>query len=368
VSADEDRDPGDAGGAGVERLEGELTLRSSFEVFPAANGDWFLLRPGGGSEFVIRRPAAPDRRLLERLAAGETISAEPADRQRLAPLIACGAVVAPPDLSPLLPAERARFARQLPYLAELGDAAALQRRLRAARIVVLGCGGLGTWAIGALACAGIGRFVLVDPDVVATSNLNRQILYHPGNVGQAKVDAAKAWIRSFDPDIDVEAVAERVESAADVARHVRGADLLIQAADWPPYELGRWVNRACLDAGVPHITSAQQPPLLRVGPTYGAGGRPCFACHETQIRREFPFYDELTEHRRRHGADATTLGPASGVVGTLVAQEAMHILVGAGPVATAGCALLLDMHTLAMRRAVVVGDPDCRECAVRRAR
>jgi bacteriocin biosynthesis cyclodehydratase domain-containing protein len=368
VSADERRDPRDAPGAGGQRLEGELSLRGAFELFPAASGDWFLLRPGGGTEFVIRRPAAPDQRLLERLAAGDSIRAGPADRQRLAPLVECGAVVPRPDLSALDPGDRERFARQLPYLAELGDPAALQRRLRDACVVVLGCGGLGTWAIGALACAGVGRLVLVDPDTVALSNLNRQVLFRAADVGQLKVEAAARWVRAFDPAIAVEAVARRVESPADLSDHLAGADALVQAADWPPYELGRWVNRACLAAGVPHITAAQQPPLLRIGPAYGGRGRPCFACHETQIRREYPRYDELTEHRRRHGTDATTLGPASGIVGTLLAQEIMHLLLGVDRPATTGTALLLDLRTLELRREAVTPDPECAVCGSREDR
>src|SRR5439155_22631271 len=97
----------------------------------------------GGAGTGNRPPAAPARRWLERLAGG-SIRAGPADRQRLAPLIACGAVVPRPDLSSLDADDRERFARQLPYLAELGDPARLQRRLRAASVVVLGCGGLGT--------------------------------------------------------------------------------------------------------------------------------------------------------------------------------------------------------------------------------
>jgi bacteriocin biosynthesis cyclodehydratase domain-containing protein len=166
----------------------------------------------------------------------------------------------------------------------------------------------------------------------------------------------------------VAAIAQRIDSPAQLGEHLAGTDALVQAADWPPYELGRWVNRACLAARVAHITAAQQPPLLRIGPAYGPRGQPCFACHETQVRRHFPLYDELADHRRRHGADATTLGPASGVVGTLIAQEVMHLLVGAEPIATAATAVLLDMGTLQMRREAVETDPECPECGGREDR
>jgi bacteriocin biosynthesis cyclodehydratase domain-containing protein len=311
---------------------------------------------------VIRRPDPSDRRLLERLTAGGVVP-DADEAARLAPLVAAGLVVPRADLSTLAADDRERFARQLPYLSELGDPAALQRALREATVVVLGCGGLGTWALGGLACAGVGRLVLIDPDAVERSNLNRQLLYREADVGRAKVDAAADWVRSFDSRIAVEPVRARIESPGDLAPHLAGAGFLVQAADWPPYELGRWVNDACLAAGVPHITAAQQPPLLRIGPTYGAAGRPCFACHEQQVRAAFPLYDALAEHRRRAGADATTLGPASGIVGALIAQEVMHgLLTGTGGLATAGTAVLLDLRTLELRRERVLADPGCPAC------
>ena len=103
-----------------------------------------------------------------------------------------------------LPRElRERFDRQLPYFAEAGEPAAAQRRLAGSTVVVLGCGGLGTWALGALASAGVGRFVLVDDDTVELSNLNRQILYGVDDLGAAKVERAAAWLARFDPGAEV---------------------------------------------------------------------------------------------------------------------------------------------------------------------
>jgi molybdopterin-synthase adenylyltransferase len=326
------------------------------ELFPTRDGDVYLLRPGE-PDVVVRRPSAEDRVLLARLSAGPVPLSE-AERAR--PLIDAGAVIdwTEPAVDAL---DAERFARQLPYLTERFGPEA-QRRLRDARVVVLGCGGLGTWIAGALASAGVGHFVLVDDDTVSLSNLNRQILYRERDAGRAKVEAAQAWIGAFDSRIEVTARRARVRGADDVRGVLGGADLLVLAADWPPHELGRWVNAACVAARVPFVTAGQQPPLLKAGPTYIPGRTACFACHEAWLSQQAPLYAELAEHRRSAPSDAITLGPASALVGALVATDAMHLLAGAELPATAGAALLIDMPTLRIRREEIDRRPGCAAC------
>ena len=339
-------------------------LRPSIEPFFAASGDVYLLRPGTRDEHVVRAPSDEDRALLRRLAR-EPVAAPvgSAIESRIAPLIEARVVVPEPTSPPLDPSDAERFDRQLPYLAELGDPRDVQRRLRAARVVLLGCGGLGTWALGALASVGIGGFLLIDHDTIELSNLNRQVLYGEADLGQPKVDVAAAWLRRFDASLEVLTLSRRVESAADLADAVTGADALVLVADWPPYELARWVNEACLAHDVPFITAGQQPPLLKVGPTYIPGLGACLACHESGVRRDFPLYDQLVEERRRNPPAATTLGPASGIIGTLLALEVMHLIAAAEPPATHDRALLLDMRTLETRWERIVRDPACAACA-----
>jgi bacteriocin biosynthesis cyclodehydratase domain-containing protein len=263
---------------------------------------------------------------------------------------------------PLDPGDAERFARQLPYFAEHGDPAAAQRRLMAARVVVLGCGGLGTWVLGALAGAGVRRFVLVDDDLIELSNLNRQILYGVDDIGRPKAERAAEWLRRFEPRAELELVQRRMRSAADLYAILDGADALVHAADWPPYEILRWADEACRSAGVPYITAGQVPPVLKIGPTYVPGRSACFACQELATREAYPLYAELAAHRRDHETAATTLGPASGVVGTLLAMEVMHLLLGSQPPATEGRALLVDMRTLETRWETVERRADCPAC------
>jgi molybdopterin-synthase adenylyltransferase len=123
------------------------------------------------------------------------------------------------------------------------------------------------------------------------------------------------------------------------------------------------VNQACLAEGVPFITAGQQPPLVKIGPTYIPGRGACLACHETVVRRGFPLYDELADYRRRDPPPATTLGPASGLVGTLLGLEVMHLLASSNPPATHDRALLIDIGTLVTRWESIERDPDCAYCA-----
>lgn len=335
----------------------------------AADGSLLLAR-AGGDDLVVHDPDPADRRLLELLATGvhggrglaaELALAPSLVAAKLAALLAADAITAAPLSPPLGELDAERFSRQLPYLAELGDEHELQRSLARARVVVVGCGGLGTWTVAALASAGVRRFTLVDDDAVELSNLNRQILFGEADVGTPKVAASAAWLRAFDARIEADAQRRRVDGPDAARAVVEGADALVLAADTPPYLLGRWINAACVERRVPFISAGQLPPLLRVGPLYVPGETACFACHERQLRRESAAYDDYVRQQQSAPPRGATLGPASGIVGTLLALDLMHALLGVAP-ASAGCALVVDMRTLALRREPVARDSACPVC------
>jgi bacteriocin biosynthesis cyclodehydratase domain-containing protein len=354
-----------APGAGGRRWR----LRASVEPIVGRDGALYLAR-AGDDDLIVPRPAAIDAELLARLAAGEPTAAElaealelplPVVADKLAALDAAGVLVAAPTAPPLEPADAARYGRQLPWLAELGDERALQRRLGRARVAVIGCGGLGCWALAGLLAAGVRHLRLVDDDVVELSNLNRQILYGPGDLGAPKVRAAASWLRAYDPAAQIEPRRVRVDSAAAAVTAVAGMDAVLLVADTPPYELARWVNTACVAARIPFMTAGQHPPLLRIGPLYRPGSTACFTCHERAARRASADYDGYVAHAGAHPARGATLGPASGIIGTTLASELVHLLLGADP-ATAGTALLFDLRTLGVRREPIARDPRCPEC------
>jgi bacteriocin biosynthesis cyclodehydratase domain-containing protein len=335
-------------------------LRPTFELFPAADGDLYLLQ-AGGRPVVVRRPTTQDRQLLEMLD-GDGLLVEPQGEvsERLRALRDVGVVV--PDREVVLAGEdAARFDRQLGYLAEFGDPGDVQRRLRSATVAVLGCGGVGTWALGALAGLGVGRVVLIDDDVVDLSNLNRQVLYRRADVGSRKVQRAAAWLHAFDRSIDVEMVPQRVTGPDMLEQTLPTCDLLIMAADSPPHDLPRWVNLVAVAREMPFATAGLQAPLVRIGPTYWPGRGPCYLCHETQMRREFPLYAELTEHQNRHPPRPITTGPGAGIVGSLIANEALNLL-AAGRPATLDKAVIVDLRDLEVRSEGVLRDPSCAAC------
>ena len=208
------------GGAGLV-----YALRASVEVLAAPDGKVYLLRPGT-SDLVVPEPDPTDRALLDALvepsgveALATMTAADPiAIQEKLDALDAVEVLTSwPADTPPLGDDVAERFDRQLPYLAEFGAPAERQRALGDATVAIIGCGGLGTWALGGLACAGIGSFVLVDDDTVEPSNLNRQVLYVEEDIGRAKVEHAGAWLRRFAPTADVPTFRQRIRSVEDVA-------------------------------------------------------------------------------------------------------------------------------------------------------
>jgi bacteriocin biosynthesis cyclodehydratase domain-containing protein len=333
---------------------------------------------GTGADFEITEATAAERTVIERLSQGwwaedqlrEAVRQRGGPQSEVAP---CLAALEEHDLLERLRdegllsvSEAERFDRQLIYwadLAEAGDSAPrIQRRVGDSTVVVLGCGGLGSWAAAALVCAGVGSMTLIDDDRVERSNLNRQLLFGECDVGRPKVECAAHSLRRHRVDVNVEAIADRVDGPEDLRDVLNGADVLIQTADWPPFLLPRWVNRACIDANVPYITAAQFLPRVRIGPTVVPGQSACWECLERQTRTEHPRYAEMAEGPPRPSTSAT-LGPASGLVGSLVAMEVLHLLTGSVRPATVDAALVVDLRSLGATWERVVRDPRCPECA-----
>jgi bacteriocin biosynthesis cyclodehydratase domain-containing protein len=350
------------------------SLRETVEAFPSGDGSIYFLRGGPRAEQVIEKPTAADRALLELLHAPHTLDqlraavpGEPVEAL-LADLRGLGLVREDSGRPLPLPAEAlARYDRQLPYFATAtgGDeaAAAAQRRLLDASVCVVGCGGLGSWTAAALVCAGVGRLVLVDDDTVALSNLNRQLLFRHSDLGRLKVDAAAEALRAFDPALEVETHRRRVACVADVVAIAGGSDLVVATADSPPYAIARWINAAALELGIPHVSAAQFPPFVRVGPLFVPGVTGCEHCQEIAARREFPDYEALVSYRERDPRTAATLGPLSALVGSVLATDVMHLLSGVATPATQGHAIVIDARDLSVTKEPVPREPDCPVCA-----
>lgn len=247
--------------------------------------------------------------------------------------------------SPLAPDELLRYARHL-TLPEVGVAG--QEKLRAARVLLVGAGGLGSPAALYLAAAGIGTLGIVDADVVDASNLQRQILHDTASVGTPKVDSAAARLRGLNPFTTIEPIAERL--TARNARAIIGRfDLVLDGSDnFPTRYL---VNDACILEGRPLVYGS----IFRFEgqlSLFGVPGGPCYRCLFAE-----PPAPELVPSC----VEAGVLGVLPGIVGTLQALEALKWILGIGESA-AGRLILVDALRLRTRELAVARDPACAVC------
>lgn len=213
-----------------------------------------------------------------------------------------------------------RYARQLRAIGPVAHA-----RIRAAKVLVVGLGGLGCPAATYLAGAGVARLGLVDHDLVEESNLHRQPLYTTADVGRSKVEAARTRLAALNPDVTFASIKRQVKSsnAADI---VQGWDLVLDCTD--SMEARYALSDACLAAGIPLIQGGVAGQEGQVAILCGRDG-PCYRClHATS--QEGPAC-----------ADEGVLGPLPGVVGSVQALWSLQLL-GAGPGASQGQLLIID--------------------------
>ncbi len=245
-----------------------------------------------------------------------------------------------------------RFARQI-IVPEIGGAG--QVALAAARVTLVGLGGIGAPVLQYLAGAGVGHLRLIEPGDVETSNLQRQTIYTVRDVGHAKAVAARRWLANFDGELKVELIDQRIE-AANAAALLGTPDLVIDGTDNFATRLA--VSDACVTLGVPLLTAA-------VGRFQGqvaafAGHLPGQACYRCFVGDAFDADDCDT------CADDGMLGAMAGWAGTFAALQAMRVLL-AGTAALGdpqwGNLHLLDGLKPAMRTITIAKDPACRGCS-----
>lgn len=235
-----------------------------------------------------------------------------------------------------------RYARHL-VLVEVGGPG--QQRLKAARVGLIGLGGVGAPAALYLAAAGIGTLRLIDDDTVALSNLQRQIAFDVADIGRPKVEAGAEALTALNPHVRVEPFAGRL-TVATAARLVEGCDVVVDGTD--DFETRFAVNAACMAARIPLVSGA----LGRWNGQVGVfTGRPCYRCL-------VPGAPPEAETCARVGV----IGALAGVVGSMVALETIKLIAGAGQ-PLAGRLLIYDGLAGTARTVTVAADPDCPVCA-----
>lgn len=255
------------------------------------------------------------------------------------------ATVPPPAFSP---EEIRRYARHL-ILPEVGPEG--QARLKAARVLAVGAGGLGSPVALYLAAAGVGTIGLVDFDVVDESNLHRQVLYGSSDIGRPKLDAAVERLREANPHVRVEPFPVRLTSAN--ALEIVGAfDVVADGTDnFPTRYL---VNDACVLTGRPNAFASVYR-FEGQASVFAARGGPCYRC----LYAEPPPPDLVPSC-----ADAGVLGILPGLLGLIQATETLKLILGIGE-PLIGRLLLLDALGMRTREMRIKRDPACAVCGER---
>ena len=254
----------------------------------------------------------------------------------------------PQSAAPLTAEEIARYKRHL-VLHEVGGAG--QQKLKAARVLVVGAGGLGSPLILYLAAAGVGTIGVIDDDAVSISNLQRQVIHDTGAVGRPKTASAAERLKAVNPHVRVVPYAERL-TAGNAMRLFADYDLVADGSD--NFSTRYLVNDACYFARRPLVTAALGPfdgylSTYRAFET-GPDGNP------------YPSYRCVFPEAPPPGtvpncSEVGILGAVAGVMGTLMAVEVLKEIVGIGET-MAGRMLIYDARATSFTTVKIAWDPD----------
>ena len=226
-----------------------------------------------------------------------------------------------------------------------------QRRLLAARVLLVGAGGLGSPIAMYLAASGVGQLVLADFDVVELSNLQRQILHTSKDIGRAKVESGQDTLQALNPDVEIITI-NRVfdEDDDELATEVEKADVVVDGTD--NFETRFALNRACVATRTPLVSGA----ALRTDGQVTVfdprdPGSPCYRCLYTEDSAE-----------GEACSDVGVFSPLLGIIGSIEAAETIKILINAGDTLT-GRVIVIDVMSMEWRALKLRKDPGCPVCS-----
>ncbi|MFL9842345.1 molybdopterin-synthase adenylyltransferase MoeB [Sphingomonas sp. ST-64] len=243
-------------------------------------------------------------------------------------------------------AELERYARHI-VLPEIGGAG--QAALKAARVLVVGAGGIGSPALQYLAAAGVGRITVVDDDRVDLSNLQRQTIFATPDAGRFKADAAASRAEAINPHIEVDARQIRLDGG-NVDEYVQGSGVILDGTD--SFETRLLVADAALRHRVPLVSAAVGRFEGQLGVFRGwEADKPCYRC----------FVGGDPETAGINCAEQGVLGALTGIMGSLAALEVIRAVHPFGE-DSAGKLLLVDTLALRFRTLALPKDPGCLAC------
>ena len=255
--------------------------------------------------------------------------------------------VPPPEpVGPFSSGELDRYARHI-VLHEIGGMG--QRKMKAAKVLVVGAGGLGSPSLLYLAAAGIGTIGVIDDDTVSNSNLQRQIIHADARIGMPKVFSAEAAMKALNPYVVVQPYNRRL-TAEDAEALFRDYDLILDGSD--NFDTRDLVNAAAVQAKKPLISAAISQWEGQIGLYDPARDTPCYAC---------VFPERPAAGLAPSCAEAGVMGALPGVVGAMMAVEAIKEITGAGETLR-GRLMIYDALYGEVRLFTVRRDPACKVC------
>ena len=239
-----------------------------------------------------------------------------------------------------------RYSRQI-LLPQIGIGG--QQKLLAARVLVIGVGGLGSPVAMYLAASGVGHLVLVDHDSVELTNLQRQPIHSTDTLGLPKVESAKRAIAALNPEVRVSTINRKLDEPG-LLEAARASDVVVDCSDNFPTRFA--VNRACVATRKPLVSGAVvrfegQVSVFRAE----LPGNPCYACLYRDTGEDGDLCSQFG-----------VLAPAAGMIGTIQAVETLKLLLGVGSTLT-GRVLMVDALNMEFRTVTLRKDPDCPVCA-----
>ena len=241
--------------------------------------------------------------------------------------------------------ELLRYSRQI-MLPEMDVAG--QQKLVGATVLIIGMGGLGCPAAMYLAAAGVGHLIIADDDVVELTNLQRQIAHSQANLGEPKVESARAALEGLNPQVRITALNKRL-LGAELDEAVSQVDLVVDACD--NFTTRFAINRSCVKFSKPLVSGA----AIRM-----EGQVAVFDSRQ----KDSPCYECL--YQAGDDADAScasngVMAPLVGIIGAVQAMEAIKLLAGVGQ-PLVGRLLLLDATTMQWREMHLPRDKQCKAC------
>jgi len=240
-----------------------------------------------------------------------------------------------------------RYSRQI-LLPQIGIEG--QQRLLAARVLIIGVGGLGSPVAMYLAASGVGHLVLVDHDTVELTNLQRQPIHSTETLGLLKVESARRAIAALNPEVQVSAIDHKLDETG-LLEAARAADVVVDCSDNFPTRFA--VNRVCVTTGKPLVSGA----VVRFEGQVGVfraelPDSPCYAC----------LYRDTGSEEGDLCSQFGVLAPAAGTIGTIQAVETLKLLLNVGATLT-GRLLMVDALAMEFRSVKLRKDPHCPVCS-----